>query len=320
MKHADLEIRRVIEYKDFFAGKESIDIRATLKRFSRGTLVRMAAILSLHFGNMCWPDPKHTLFSESSKKYIPYLNKLFQAYYKRERLVQGQKVELLTYRTSLELWRQIFAIPVDEFTDDVGETDVEFILFKVVLAINEKIVSFTEKKDRYKLDELIFLSCFLTNDSNNYEYKAILQPQLYYYHQLINFIPKNEVLQKATEVLFERWGIESWQQYYTTLFVIATQTDGYIKEKANGLPIVTSGWIKINQRLMSQSLIDNLYIDEDEYIPYNDEDAAKRELNVDYRRFRSKPLVKLKDGSGYVVINNQLICERLYNSLYFDFS
>ena len=43
-------------------------------------------------------------------------------------------------------------------------------------------------------------------------------------------------------------------------------------------------------------------------------------MNIDYRRFRSKPLVKLKDGSGYVVINNQLVCERLFNSLFFDFS
>lgn len=319
MMQTTLEIRRVIEYKDFFVGEESIDIRATLKSFDRDTLVRMAAILSLHFGNMSWPDPQNTLFSESSKKHIPYLNELFQAYYKREKLNRGQKVELLTYRTSLELWRQIFSIPVGEFTDEVEETDVEFIIFKVVLAINEKIVGFTEKKDEYKLDELIFLNCFLTNDSNNYNYRAILQPQLYYFHQLISFIPQNDVLQKATDVLFKRWGIESWQQYYTTLFVIATQTDGYIKEKANGLPIITSDWIKLNQSFLSKSLIDNLYIDEDEYIPYNDEDVTKRERNVDYRRFRSKPLVKLKDGSGYVVINNQLICERLYNSLYFDF-
>lgn len=320
MKQTTLKIRRIIEYRDFFVNENPIDISTTLKRFSRNTLVRMAAILSLHYGNMCFPDNQNTLFSDSSKKHIPYLNSLFQRYYKKTGLKQGQKVELLTYRTSLELWRQIFAIPADEFTDEVAETDVEYILFKVVLAINEKIVSFTENKDHYKLDELIYLNFFLTNDSNSYDYKAILQPQLYYFHQLINFIPKNEVLQKATEVLFERWGIESWQQYYTTIFIIASETDGYIKKKANGLPIITTEWIELNRKFLSQSLVDSLYIDEDEYIPYNEEDAVKKELNIDYRRFRSKPLVKLRDGSGYVVINNQLICERLYNSLYFDFS
>ena len=323
VKHSNsltIEIRRIIEYSDFFVGEEPIDIRATLKHFSRGALVRMAAILSLHYGNMCFPDNQNTLFSESSKRHMPYLSKLFKAYYKRLGLNQNQKVEVLTYRTSLELWRQIFAIPVDEFINDVENSDTELILFKVVLTINEKIVSFTHVKEQYELDELIFLTCFLTNDSNNYDFNTVLQPQLYYYHQLINFVPSNEVLTKATEVLFDNWGIESWQQYYTTLFIIANETDGYIKRKENGVPIITPDWIKRNNRFISLSLIEHLYIEEDEYVPYIDEDAKKNELNIDYRRFRSKPLVKLKDGSGYVVINNQLVCERLFNSLFFDFS
>lgn len=309
----------MIEYSNFFVGEKPIDIKATLKRYNRNTLVRMAAILSLHYGNMYWPDPKNTLFSESSKKHIPYLNKLFKAYYEREKLSPGQKVEVLTYRTSLELWRQIFAIRVDEFKNDVDKSDVEFLLFKVVLAINEKIVSFKERKEQYELDELIFLNSFLTNDSNNYDLQNVFQPQLYYFYQLINFIPTNEVLRKATEVLFGNWGIENWQQYYTTIFIIAHETNEYIKKKDNGLPVITPTWIDTNHKFISSSLLEHLYIDEEDYIPYEDEDAAKKEINVDYRRFRSKPFVKLKDGSGYVVINNQLVCERLFNSLYFDF-
>lgn len=65
--------------------------------------------------------------------------------------------------------------------------------------------------------------------------------------------------------------------------------------------------------------MEHLYIEEEEYIPYIDEDVSKNELNIDYRRFRTKPFMKFKDGSGYVVINNQLLCERLFNSLFFDF-
>lgn len=41
--------------------------------------------------------------------------------------------------------------------------------------------------------------------------------------------------------------------------------------------------------------MESLSIDEDEYIPYVDEEGfSKAELNVDYRRFRSKPFIKLK--------------------------
>ena len=62
MKQTTLEIRRVIEYRHFFVGEESIDVSDALKRFSRCALVRMAAILSLHYGNMSWLDPHNTLF------------------------------------------------------------------------------------------------------------------------------------------------------------------------------------------------------------------------------------------------------------------
>ena len=313
-------MRRIVEYSDFFIGEDPIDITATLRHFSRNTLVRMAAILSLHYGNLCFPDNQNKLFSESSKKHLPYLNKLFTAYYKKEGVDRGEKVEVVTYRTGLELWRQLFAIPIEDFIDDIDESDAELILFKVVLTINEKIVRIAHEGEQYKFDELIFLHYFLTNDGNNYEFKNVFSPQLYYFYQLINFIPSNEVLERATKVLFSNWGIDNWRQYYTTLFIVAYQTDGYIQRKENGVPIITRDWIEHNKEFLSLSLFDHLYIDEDEYIPYDDEDVLKRDLNIDYRRFRSRPFVKLKDGSGYIVINNQLICERLYNSLFFDYS
>ena len=265
-RQANFEIRRMVEYRDFFVGEKPIDIPATLKRFDRHTLVRMAAILSLHYGNMAWPN-EIAFFSDISEKHLSYLNNLFKSYYSKIKLAPGQKVEILTYRTSLELWRQVYAIHIEEFTNDVKEEDVELTLFKVVLSINEKIVSFTERKEKYKLDELVFLNCFLTNDSNNYGLKNVIQPQLYYFHQLVNFIPSNEVMRKATEVLFCRWGITSWQQYYTTLFIIASETDGYITRRDNGVPIITNKWIQENPKFLSLSLIEHLCIDENEYIP-----------------------------------------------------
>ena len=94
MKKFTFEIRRVIEYSEFFVGNPPIDIRSTLKLFSRSTLVRMATILSHHYGNMCVPDKERTLFSESSKKHIPYLNKLFKAYYNRLGLHPNQRFRL----------------------------------------------------------------------------------------------------------------------------------------------------------------------------------------------------------------------------------
>lgn len=165
-------VRRVVEYSSFFKGEPHIDICSELKRFNRTSLIRTATILSLHYGNYSIPDGKRSLFSESSKKYVPYLNKMFNAFYERENIAHGEKIEILTYRTSLELWRWIFSIRAEEFTNEVEDSVFELLLFKVILTINEKIVSFKERKEQYQLNELLFLNGFLTNDSNHYNIKG----------------------------------------------------------------------------------------------------------------------------------------------------
>ena len=317
-KQTTYHIRRVLEYSEFFKDASPIDIPATLKLYSRNTLLRMAAILSLHYGNMHVPDNERSLFSDCSKKHIPHINELFQLYYKRIGIDSNEKVQVVTYRTGLELWRQIFAIHIEDFKGIIEECDIEFTLFKVILTLNEKIVSFNNRKELYKLDELMFLNGFLTNDTNNYSLKIVLQPQIYYFRLLVDYIPSNDVLSKATEILFNNWGIKNWQQYYTTLIWLAYETDKYYQEKQDGVPVISLDKIRLNDEtgLFSPSLVDYFSINEEEYIPYKEEEGfSKTELNIDYRRFRSKPFVKLKDGTGYVVINNQILCERLFNSI-----
>ena len=157
-------IRRILEYSEFFKGEDPIDISSTLKLFNRNTLVRMAAILSLHYGNMYIPDNEQTLFSESSKKHINHVNDLFLSYYRRTGTSPNEKVQIVTFRTGLELWRQIFAIRPEDYKDTIDDCDVEFTLFKIILTLNEKIASFKNQKETYKLDELMFLNSFLAEN------------------------------------------------------------------------------------------------------------------------------------------------------------
>ena len=321
-KNNIIYLRMVIEYRDFFIDEKPIDIPATLKLFSREDLVRIASLLSLHYGNLFFPDSDKTLFSRNSLKYFSYLNSCFSSYCKRKNLNPNDKVAISTYRTGLELWRYIFSIPTEKFKDTIEKCDIEITIFKVILAINEKIVNYKKREELYKLDELFFLNGYLTNDTNDYEMQKVLQPQMYYFNVLIDFIHTNDVMNIASEKLLCNYGIDNWLQYYATITYLANETDRYYKEKLNGVPIIYPEKLKSKDQtgLFSPSLIDHLSINEDDYIPYTDIDGAgKRELNIDFRRFRAKPFVKLKNKSGYVVINNQLLCERLFNSLYFDF-
>lgn len=317
-----IKIMRVVEFSDFFPTEEPIDVLGILKTFDRSTLVRMAAILSLHFGNMYFPNAKSTLFSEHSKKYIDYLNQCCFSYFHRIGLRQGEKVMLLTFRTGLELWRNIFAIKPTEFRGVVKKEDTELLLFKVIITLNEQIMSFTKEgnEENVSLEELLFLNSYLTNDCNNYDFEAVLQPQLFYFMTLMEYIPQNEILSKAAAVLFKQWGIKSWKEYCTTILFLAKDTEKYHATQENGVPIINLEKINDQTGFFSQTLLNSLSIDEDAYIPFYDmEKTNKRDCNVDYRVFRSQPFVKLKNG-GYVVINIELLCERLFNSLYFDFA
>ncbi len=313
MKKDTYELKQVLEYNSFFNEKKDLDIISVLKRYKRTTLVKMAAVLSHHYGNFEMPNNGKTFFSEKSQKHIVYVNEVFENYYNKINLNKNNTVIVSTYRTALELWRLIFSIPVEEYSNTMPEEDEEFYLFKVILAINEKIFSF-KKKTKKEIDELIFLNNFLNNDSNYYAYNEIMQSQMYYFYKLVNFIPQNEVMSRASDVLLSKWGITSWKQYYATILWLTKKTDEYFKNNQTGVPIVPLWNMMLNDEtgLFSETLIESLCINEDDYI-------SIEKVNTDYRQFRSKPFIKLKDGSGVIVINNQFLCERLYNSLYFDF-
>ena len=170
---------------------------------------------------------------------------------------------------------------------------------------------------------MIFLNSFLTNDCNNYEFQAVLQTQIYYFTTLIDYIPQNQVLSKASEILLSQWGITSWKEYFSTIIYLARETENYRVNNLKGIPIINIKQIikRDETGYIAPALIEKLSIDENDFIPYDEnKNAYLRDNNVDYRIFRSKPFVKLANGSGYIVINTQLLCERLFNSLFFDFS
>lgn len=317
--HKNVLLRMIVEYSNFFVGEKPIDVDSVLKKFDRHTLIKVACIQSCYYGNFSLPDEQRTYFSKSSEKHIEKLNELFLSFRKRNPLGEKDKITVITYRTSLELWRHIFAIKPEEYKNVIQEEDAELELFKVILTLNEKLTYFNHSKDNLKADELLYLNFYLLNDTNHYDFKGIMQPQLYYVYKLAKACEQIEILKKAQDVLFQKWGITSWQQYIATLQYAAYQTEEYRKKGKGGLPILNLKKLHDSTGLVSETLIDALSIDEDEYIAYEDAEIEKQEQNVDYREFRARPFIKLKNDEGYLVTNIELVCERLYNSLFFDF-
>ena len=317
------KIMRVVEYSQFFSDRDSIDIVEVLKRYNRIDLIKTAAILSLRFGNWKYPDSQDVFFSSQSSKYIPEFQGYLNSYLKKIEFGRGQQIIFSTYRTGLELWRLIFSIRPEEFTSTLCEEDYEYTLFKVILVLNEKVMNYNYSFSKTVDDgnALLFLNNFITNDCNNIDYTSILSSQIFYFSQLMDFIPQNDILVKASNELFLKWGISSWKYYFGTIVLLAHYTNEYFRTGEKGVPIIDTSVLSRNDEIgcFSQALVENLSIDVNEYIHYDQEKEDNNDgENVDYRIFRAKPFVKL-DNHKYVVTNNQLLCERLFNSLYFDF-
>ena len=315
---SNMKLHMILEYSNFFVGEEPIDVDNVLRKFDRHMLIKIACIQSCHYGNFSLSDEKRRYFSKLSAKYINKLNELYSSFRKRNSLIEKDNVIFLTYRTSLELWRRIFAIKPEDFQGVISEEKAEFELFKVILTLNEKLTCF-KHSNNIKSDELVYLNLYLLNDTNNYDFKAIAYSQIHYTYSLSKACNKIDVLKNAQDELFQKWRITSWQQYINTLYYVAHSTENYKKNLTGGVPILDPSKIQDETGIFSATLIDALSIDEDEYIPFNEDDAENREQNVDYRVFRARPFIKLKNDKGYLVTNIELLCERIYNSLFFDF-
>ena len=137
---------------------------------------------------------------------------------------------------------------------------------------------------------------------------------------MFEFLEKSPKAGGLYNKFLEKYGITHWHQYASTINCLglylkyrSTQkTKGNLKFSIQDLPSEMKNRISL-------SVLDNISIGIDEYVAYDSNDNKDRKNNVDYRMFRSRPLIKGKDGF-YNPVNYQMICELMYNSLYFVLS
>ena len=141
--------------------------------------------------------------------------------------------------------------------------------------------------------------------------------QVIHYKKLSEFLTNHPQCENARNLFFQKMGIKSMDEYSKTWMSLVVLSMDYQKKKIKACPIFDYYSLKDEDSLISKNVLDNLSIDITETIAYNAEDAESRDDNVDYRTFRSRPLVRIKDGQ-YLIYSLHLLLERLYSSLFFD--
>lgn len=307
-------IQKILEFHDLFLEENDLDVRTILMKYSREDIVRSCHVLCNNYGNAAFiPDTNNTFFSDASKKHIPNLNSRISKFFN----ATGQnKVCYCTIKTSLELMRIAFSIPIEEYRNDGLDEDFEYDLFRCVLMLNERLMNFSHA-DQLDLSTLLFSCYYVQNDILNQDKNGSFVRQVIHYKKLYEFLTNHPQCDNARNLFLQKMGIKSMDEYSKTWMSLVALSMDYQKKRIKACPIFDYYGLKDEDSLISKNVLDNLSIDITETIAYNAEDAESRDDNVDYRTFRSRPLVRIKDGQ-YLIYSLHLLLERLYNSLFFD--
>lgn len=307
-------IQKILEFHDLFPEENDLDVRTLLTKYSREYVVRCCHVLCNNYGNAAFiPDTNNTFFSDVSTKHISNLNSRILRYFN----ATGQnKICYCTIKTVLELMRIAFSIPIQEFRSDGQKEDSEYDLFRSVLMLNEQLMNFSHA-DQLDLSTLLFSCYYVQNDIINQDTKYTFVRQVIHYKRLSEFLTNHPQCKNALNLFFQKMGIKSMDEYSKTWMSLVVLSMDYQKKKIKVCPIFDYYSLKDDDSLISKNVLDNLSIDITETIAYNAEDAESRDDNVDYRTFRSRPLVRIKDGQ-YLIYSLHLLLERLYSSLFFD--
>jgi hypothetical protein len=309
-----ISIEKILEFRDLFPCERNFDIKNVLCKYNRNTIVRLVNCLGMNFGNSYLPNPNNPFFSDISQKRLNELNPLFDKYLKRNNLC---KVIFCTQRSILELMRVTFSIPTQNFQNNGLDEDLEYDFFRIILFINEQLMSFNSSQDIKEISTIMFLTCYVLNDVTGNDWKECLQAQIYYVHRLAEFLethPQGVCLKKG---FLKKVGISSFNEYIQTILALTVLYVDEQNKNRKGCPMLNMETLSDEAGFIHRQVIEHISIDINDLIPYDNYDTENRDNNTDYRVFRSHPLVKVSNNE-YIIYSLPLLCERLYNSLFFD--
>lgn len=307
-----INIEKILEYDDLFYG-QPFDVDTTLRKYSRELIVNLVNCLSLTYEKAFIPDKDNPFFSNPT----PKVNTID---YKLSRFLRDAGKESIYYcapRSILELLRRTFAIPADDYSYSSNLYDFEYDIFLVLLKINQDLMHFSMESEKEDIATLTFLLNYILNDVTNADWKRTLQTQIYYIDNLCSFLSYSGDASIILKNFCKKVGISSIKEYLQTVLSLIAIYINQKKANSRACPRLCLESIDDQTGFLHKEVCDYLSLDIKAYISSDSIDYT-RDNNVDYREFRSHPLIKIEDGC-YIIYSLPLLCERLYNSLFFDF-
>lgn len=295
--------KTVLEHSVLFPKEPKPNIENVVQQFSRNSMISMVIVLT---NDYCNKHPSHLVrFFSNGMEFMDIVRRISR------NCNPNYDYIILLQQTILQIFRKTIALPAVESNHNTPE--VEMQLFKVIADVNEYEMRTYNVPN--EVVPMVFMQSLITYSSNVSKdlYKVRAELQTYSAFKFFEFIESeistNETLRKIYEAFLQRFGIEQGIEYICSLWGMLAATDFRVgkmpKDLSNDL-----------DKLITKSVLDAITLDYRCLVP--DYATDDRENNVDYRAFRSKPIIHDEAGN-YVIYWMEALIDRLYNSIYFDF-
>ena len=303
----EFHIQLLIGYSSLFPGR-TLNIKEEILHFSREMLVKMVLVLGRNYGMCKISDMKEKPFFSYLSLPMQKRMELIDKYIVRNN-TSSEKVSYACHRTFLEFLKLVFGVKPELCKAKYEDYIAEVKLFDLLLAINEQKATCYEpsKKQPSDFARIMYVNLYATNEFTNINATLYVSEQMYYACAFFEFITSRRQYAEIYNKFLEHFEVEKWEEYYCTVATLS-------------VIVCQDGECTINPKrydldyLLNKNVLQKISMEENEYIEINDEIGDN---NRDFVAFRSRPLIKQKNGD-YILYNKQLVIGRLYNSIYFD--
>lgn len=303
----EIGLQLLMGYSSLFPNK-TLNIKDEIQHFSREMLIKMVFVLGRNYGMCKISDMKNKpFFSYDSQPYKVRMEKI--AKYIAEHDTLPEKVSYACNRTFLEFLKLVFGVKSEQCKAKYEDYIAEVKIFDLLLAINEQKVTCFKPSKKHPNDfaRIMYANLYATNEFTNFNATLNFSEQIYYARTFFEFITSRDEYINIYNKFLEHFEIEKWEEYYRTIIMLGAMA------YKNGESIINLERNDPNH-FLNRNILEKISIGENEYIEIDDKTNSK---NRDFVKFRSCPLIKLKDNN-YMLYNKLLIIDRLYNSIYFD--
>lgn len=303
-------LRQLLEYHVFFGDDaDNICIVDIVKQIPREMLFNFIGVLNNIYGDATLDklDLFFSLKSINNRRIV--FSRVMEL-----RKSNPQRVFLFSSdATCMEIMRYAFAYSPANGRFALDEERGEMLFFKLLLLINEKIVTY-KQIDNNSVSKMCFILSII-NPIIRTECVQDVRNRIAYQMELaVNFFElfsKREEYTQLYQLFLDYHHINCWEDYIITIYGILAA--GQFK----------SGRIKMDlnidiDHLLTKEVLESISLPYDTRINYSAAEKDDRDSNSDYRMLRDKPIIKL-GNDDFFIYNIEFLIDRLFNSLYFEF-